>query len=309
MLGSQLDRGGDVPAGMVTVWTAPGSTARSAIPMASTSMTSCRIAPAAGGSSPAAATIIATSDSPIPTRTACRAMLFERRAMRIASASASIRSTVSTTSAASDEAVAPRAASATPTPAAASAGASLTPSPTMIVGAARGLPLDRGELVGRVAVGQHGVDPDDPPDRLRDVGAIAGDQHDPGDPGLAQRPHHPGRVGPDGVLQQERAGRLVVDGDEHGQRAVELGAAAHLAHPWRRGRADDPGRLAEPDPMAADGALARRSRAPPARLRHLQRQPAPGAGGHDGAGQHVRRHLVERGGQAQHLVGANRRRR
>ena len=101
--------------------------------MASTSMTSCRTAPAAGGRYPTAATIIAASDSPMPTRTACSAIRCERRAMRIASARASIRSTVSTTSAASDEAVAPRAASATPHPAAASAGASLTPSPTMIV--------------------------------------------------------------------------------------------------------------------------------------------------------------------------------
>ena len=66
-----------------------------------------------------------------------RAIAFDRRAIRIASARASTRSTVSTTSAASDDAVAPRDASATPTPAAASAGASLMPSPTMMVGPLR----------------------------------------------------------------------------------------------------------------------------------------------------------------------------
>src|SRR5665647_3255289 len=37
-------------------------------------------------------------------------------------------------------------------------------------GAPRGLVLDRGELVGGVAVGEHGVDADDAPDHVRDVG-------------------------------------------------------------------------------------------------------------------------------------------
>ena len=39
-------------AGIAMVWIRPGRTARSAMAMASTSMTSCRIAPAAGHSSP-----------------------------------------------------------------------------------------------------------------------------------------------------------------------------------------------------------------------------------------------------------------
>jgi len=59
----------------------------------------------------------------------------DRRAIRMASARPSIRSAVSTTSAVSEDAVAPPAANATPTPAAASAGASFTPSPTMMVAA------------------------------------------------------------------------------------------------------------------------------------------------------------------------------
>ena len=67
------------------------------------------------------------------------------------------------------------------------------------------LALDRGELVCRVAVGQHAVHAHDPPDHVRDVGAVAGDQHDAGDPGLAQRANHSGGVGPDRVLEQERA--------------------------------------------------------------------------------------------------------
>ena len=233
--------------GIAIVWTAPGSTARSAMPMASTSMTSCRSAPAAGGRSPAAAATIAASDSPMPTRTACSAIRFERRAMKMASARASIRSTVSTTSAASDDAVAPRAASATPDAGGGERGSVVDAVADHDRRAVRGLGLDRGELVGRVAVGQHGVDADDPPDHVGDVGAVAGDQDHRGDPGVAQGPHHPGRVGPDRVLEQEGARGLVVDRAEYGQRAVQVGAPAHLARPRRLVLADDPRRLAEPD--------------------------------------------------------------
>jgi hypothetical protein len=38
-------------------------------------------------------------------------------------------------------------------------------------------------------------------------------------------------------------------------------------------------------------------------FRHLQGKSAPGAAGDDGAGEDVRRDLVERGGESQHLVG------
>ena len=73
----------------------------------------------------------------MPTTTLWSAMRRLRRAMTTASPSRSRRSTVRTTSAASEEAVAPRAPTATPTSASASAGASLMPSPTMIVRPAR----------------------------------------------------------------------------------------------------------------------------------------------------------------------------
>ena len=67
---------------------------------------------------------------------------------------------------------------------------------------------------------------------------------------------------------------IAVDGDEHRQRAVQLGAPAHLTGPRRRVVADDPGRLAEPDPVLADGTL----QAVAVHLadvgRHLQGQPA-----------------------------------
>ncbi len=67
----------------------------------------------------------------MPTAALCTAMPRARRAMLMASARRSSRSVVSTMSAASDEAVEPRAPIAIPTVAAARAGASLTPSPTM----------------------------------------------------------------------------------------------------------------------------------------------------------------------------------
>ena len=102
----------------------------------------------------------------------------ERRAIRIASATRSSRSTTRTTSAASDDAVAPRAPIATPTSAAASAGASFTPSPTMIVRPNSRLRPHGIHLVGRVALGQDPVDADRDPDGLGDVRVIAGDHHD-----------------------------------------------------------------------------------------------------------------------------------
>ncbi len=76
---------------------------------------------------------MAPNDRPMPTSTLCSAIERERLAIVMASATRSSRSTISTTSAASLEAVAPRAPIATPTSAAARAGASLIPSPTMIV--------------------------------------------------------------------------------------------------------------------------------------------------------------------------------
>ena len=61
------------------------------------------------------------------------------------------RSVVNTMSAASEDAVAPRAPIATPTVAAASAGASLTPSPTITVTARSRFGAHRGDLVGRAS--------------------------------------------------------------------------------------------------------------------------------------------------------------
>ena len=96
-------------------------------------MHSCTMAPATGTNSPNAPRSIPPNASPIPITTLCSAIRRERRAIEMASAIRSRRSTIRTMSAASDDAVAPRAPIATPTSAAASAGASFRPSPTKIV--------------------------------------------------------------------------------------------------------------------------------------------------------------------------------
>ena len=208
-----------------------------------------------GGSSPTAAATIATSDSPMPTRTACSAIRFERRAMRIASARASIRSTVSTTSAASEDAVAPRAASATPTPAAASAGASLTPSPTMIVAPC----ADSRSIAASLSAGSQSASTVSTPTMRPTMSAMSARSPVTSttrrDPGLAQRAHHPGRVGPDRVLSRNAP----AGSSSTATKTVSEPSRSARRRTWRTHGgvvvADDPGRLAEPDPVPADGPL------------------------------------------------------
>ena len=146
--------------------------------MTATSMASWVSAPQVAGSHPTAATPMASRESPMPATTLWVAMARERRAMTTASPSRSSRSTVRTTSAASDEAVAPRAPMATPTSARARAGASLMPSPTMMVGADRRASCDGVDLLGRCPLGEDLVDADHGADGLGDLGPIAGDHHD-----------------------------------------------------------------------------------------------------------------------------------
>ncbi len=109
--------------------------ARSAFRITTTSIASWTRAPHTAGSRPNAAAIIPAIDIAIPATTLWTAMRRVRRASTCASPSRSRRSTVSTMSAASEDAVAPRAPMAIPTSASANAGASLMPSPTIIVGA------------------------------------------------------------------------------------------------------------------------------------------------------------------------------
>ena len=111
-----------------------------------------------------------------------------------------------TTSAASDEAVAPRAPIATPTSAAARAGASLMPSPTMTVGPpSRALGADGLDLLGRRALGEHAIEPDRRRDALGDVRVVAGDHDDPAEAGAAEGAERPWRLGPDRVARAASA--------------------------------------------------------------------------------------------------------
>ena len=251
-----------------------------------------------------AAMIIATSDSPMPTRTACSAIRLERRAMRIASARASIRSTVSTTSAASDEAVGPargeRDARTRPRRA---PGASLTPSPTMIVAPS----ADSRSIAASLSAGSQSASTVSTPTTRPTMSAMSARSPVTSTtrriPALRSARTIRGASGRIASCEQERARGLVVDGSEHRQRAVQVGAPAHLPHPHGGFSADDPGRLAEPHPVG-------RRPCPPGRSRGTSRtelgicraSPRRVPAVTSRAGQDVRRDLIERRGEPQQLV-------
>ena len=113
-------------------------------------------------------------------------------------------------------------------------------------GARRGLTPDRGELVGGVAVRQNLVDADDAPDGLGTVCPVTGQQDNAPDACRPQSADHARRLGPDGVFQQQRARRLVVDSSEDDERAIKLRAPSNLKHPEWGILTHDPGRFAQP---------------------------------------------------------------
>ena len=122
------------------------------------------------------------SDITMPASALCTAIRRARRAISIASASRSSRSVVSTTSAASEEAVAPRAPIATRTVAAASAGASLRPSPTITVTARCASARTPATLLAGVLLSAHLVQPQDRPTSRAGsgrFGPVPGEHHQP----------------------------------------------------------------------------------------------------------------------------------
>ena len=216
-----------------------------------------------------------------------------------------MRSTVSTTSAASEDAVDPRAASATPTPAAASAGASLTPSPTMIV-APR---ADSRSMAASLSAGSQSASTVSTPTTRPTMSAMS-----------ARSPvTSTTRVMPaarNARTIRGASGRIAscsrnapAGSSSTATKTVSEPSRSARRRTWRtHGGGSSPtiqDGLAEPDPVAADGALQAVAVHLPDVVRHLQGQPAAGAGGDDRAGQDMRRHLVERGGQPQHLVRAS----
>ncbi len=140
----------------------------------------------------------------MPIMTLWRAIRRARCAIMIASPTRSSRSVRMTTSAASDEALAPRAPSATPISATASAGASLMPSPTMMVGCSRCSSAHRLDLVRGNAVSQHGIEVERCSDCLRRCGTIACDHDHSYDARIAQQPDRSRRISPQLVGQQQR---------------------------------------------------------------------------------------------------------
>ena len=157
--------------------------ARSALRMTATSITSCSSAPCDRRQiARAAAAIMPTIDRPMPATTLCSAIARDRPAICSASASRSSWSTSSTTSAASADAAAPRAPMATPISAAASAGASLTPSPTIITGPCSRAPAARCRPSARgVSSATHARRaPSRAPTASRHRAPVARGQHDAG---------------------------------------------------------------------------------------------------------------------------------
>ena len=224
----------------------------------------------------------------MPMTTLLRAMLRDLRAIVTTSANRSIRSTVRTTSAVSEDAVLPWAAIATPTAAAASAGASLMPSPTMTVGPRSASSMDDVDLLARVGLGMHRIDTDQPAHRLCGVRPVTGR---PARPARAQLPAacaacggHPGATGRSNSRARRR--NLVHthedgQGDPPGSPVVQPDAATD------RRRRDTPSRAGRPRTIGRRPCRPRRSRGALGRPRA---RPAPGrAGGvvDDGAGEHV----------------------
>ena len=109
------------------------------------------------------------------------------------------------------------------------------------------------DLLGRRSFGQDHVDADDGADRLGDVRPVAGDHLDPLDAAAAQGPDGPGRIGAEGVLEHDRARGLAVHPDEDGERAVQVGRR-RTARTQRGGASvgQDPPGLPGRDPVTVD---------------------------------------------------------
>ena len=226
------------------------------------------------------------------------------------SASRSSRSTVNTTSAASDDAVHPGPRSPPPRRRSASAGASSMPSPTMMVDARPARPatastFSSGDRSAR------SVDPDRRADRLGHVGMVAGDHDHRSMPAATQRPGWSaarpagsGRPGRSPRRARRRTETKIVRGASPGRRADarSCGPGAGSVAPSGGPSSPCPPRPAVADPAPHPGA---------GDLPHIggerqDRASAPAAARtmRGGEAQHVRGDLVERGGQAQQVTAS-----
>ena len=210
-----------------------------------------------------------------------------------------------TMSAASDDAVAPRAPIATPTSAAARAGASLMPSPIITV--PPGALIRSALTASTFSIGVRSARTPSTPMAAPTVSATAG--WSPVTitirwmPACRKQPERAWGLRADGVLHDEHAGEAVIDVHEDRHRALELDPVDRRPSPGRKRPETDPFPTAERDGAFADPP----ADAEPGLLHDIGREhkgERPLAGRvDDGECQDVRRQLVERRRQAQDQVG------
>ena len=161
-------------------------------------------------------------------------------------------------------------------------------------------------LIGR-ALGQDPVDAERSAHGLGDVGMVARHHDHAPDPGAPQGPDHPRRVGPDRVVDHQGAGDFAVDRHEDARRTVEHRATPHVPRArWQRAPAGRERRLSEGDPMIADAAFDAGAVLLAHPVGEDQFEVAIPGRADDRAGQHVGRHLVERGREVQQALGLDR---
>ena len=198
---------------------APPRKARSALRITATSMTSWRIAPQTAGRRPTAATPMAAKERAIPATMLSMAICRVRRAMRCCLTQAvqpidsehhigGFGRSGCPSSPEGDSDVGER-----------ECGCIVDAVTDHHGRSPARLELHDVELLGRRALSQHLVDPDDRPDGLGHIGSVAGDHHDAGDPVLPQRAKGPGGVGSQRIIEDQDTGRSPVDAHEHGESA------------------------------------------------------------------------------------------
>jgi hypothetical protein len=136
---------------------------------------------------------------------------------------------------------------------------------------------------------------------------VSGHHHDAPDAGTPERPDHAGGVGPDRIVDQQSARNLAVNGDEHARGAVEHRSASHVAGPTRQRRpTGDERRLPQRDPVRTDVALDPGPVLLDHRVGELEFDVVLASRPDHRAREHVRRHLIERGRQAEQLIAVDR---
>ena len=166
------------------------------------------------------------------------------------------------------------------------------------------LHCNRRDLVGRVAIGKHGVQIEGGADRFRRFRPIAGQHHDPRDSGRPQALDRSRRVTAQLIRKQNRPRRRGFDGDENGERRAERGLPQDPPRPGiRERRLEHIGIGADADLTPTEIALKPRAHGFANVRRRVETEPPFARRGDDRRRHGMRRRLFERGGYAQSLVG------